>query len=937
MPRPPGLIWILPLFAVLWLPVGDPLPAAAGNRPGLPPPLKRKVDFDRDIQPLLVRHCLSCHGPKRQESDYRLDRSRIAISGGDRQQRPIRPGRSAQSPLIHYVAGTDPDTRMPPKGPGLTRAQVALLRAWIDQGARFSKSASTDPPLRSSHWSFQPLATAVPPPSTAGRNPIDAFLQRRLAAAGLTFSPRADRRTLVRRLYLDLLGLPPSPETIDSFLRDKRPEAWSQLVDRVLAHPHYGERWARHWLDVVRFAESHGFETNRERPTAWYYRDWCIEALNTDLPYDRFIVSQLAGDATGDPAATGFLVAGPSDLVKSPDITLTLAQRQDELADMINTTGTAILGLTLGCARCHNHKFDPVTQTDYYAMAAVFSGVSHGERPLPLPVSALQRATVARQLGEDRSRLASLISKLRQPVNARHNVERFAAVTAKFVRFTIRNTNGSEPCLDELEIYTVATPDRPARNVALASRGTRTSSSGNFPAHPFHKLAHINDGRHGNRFSWIANQVGRGWVQLEFPTAVRIDRIEWGRDRTGKYTDRLPTRYWIEVAERPGQWREIAGIHDRAPFGARSTAPANRLVRDDLRREAALARGLQGQVEKATRQLAQVTSGPVAYVGRFEQPGPTHRLYRGDPLAPRELVGPGAVAALAPPPMATNEPEQQRRLKLGRWLVRPDNPLAPRVIANRLWHYHFGTGLVSTPSDLGGNGTRPSHPLLLDWMAGHLVETGWSLKSLHRLILTSRAWCQSSRPRADGLAVDSEARLLWRFPPRRLAAEAIRDGMLVASGSLNRQMGGPGFKVFEVVMENVRHYFPKKSFAANEWRRMVYMTKIRQEQDEVFGPFDCPDGNQVVARRSRSTTPLQALGLLNGHFVLQQSSLLARRIQSETPTASTQWQISRAFRLVLGRHPSADELAAALPLTTRHGLPALARALLNSNEFLWLP
>jgi len=902
----------------------------------LPPAVKRRVDFDRDVRPIFARHCFSCHGPKRQESDYRLDRARIAVSGGDLGQKPIRPGNGAASPLLRYVAGLDPDTRMPPKGPRLDRKQVAVLRAWIDQGARFPRSAG-DSLTSTSHWSFQPLARPTPPKIRGGSNPIDAFVGRRLAEAKLDFSPRADRRTLARRLYLDMLGLPPSPETVDAFIADRHLAAWERLVDGVLAHPHYGERWTRHWLDVVRFAESHGFETNRERTNAWYYRDWCIDALNADMPYDRFVVSQLAGDAIGEEAGTGFLVAGPYDLVKSPDVSLTLAQRQDELADMVNTTGTAVLGLTLGCARCHDHKFDPIPQTDYYALTAVFAGVRHADRPLDRPTPQSQLAVLRKQLEGHRRQLAELVTKLRLPVNVKHNIEQFTPVRARFVRFTIRNTNGGEPCLDELEIYTAAGPGRPARNVALATNGTKPTSSGNFGPHPFHKLTHINDGKHGNSHSWISNQSGRGWVQLEFPEVVVIDRIEWGRDRQQKFSDRLPTRYWIEVAETEGEWREVAGIADRAPFGASNTTPPDRLARNDLSREAALARALQGQIGGITARLDGLAKGPTAYVGRFDTPPATHRLYRGDPQAPREAIAPGGLTILAPPPMAMNEPEQARRLKLARWLVRPDNPLTPRVIVNRLWHYHFGTGLVATPGDLGANGSLPSHPELLDWMAGRMAGTGWSLKSLHRLILTSRTWCQSSRPRAEAIALDAGARLLWRFPPRRLAAEAIRDSMLSASGAIDRRMGGPGFKVFEVVMENVRHYFPKKTYTVNEWRRMVYMTKIRQEQDEVFGAFDCPDGNQVIARRSRSTTPLQALGLLNGNFVLQQARMLARRCETDTPGGTTGDRVTRAIRLAFGRPPTAVELDAGSRLVDRYGLAALARALLNSNEFLWLP
>ncbi len=895
-----------------------------------------RINFKRDVRPILARHCYGCHGARRQEGDYRLDRSAIALTGGDSGEKPILPGRSGRSPLVERIERRDPTTRMPPKGPGLTPAEIATLRLWIDQGARFPKDAQ-DGFRPSNHWAFQPRSDHPPPVVSGVRNPIDSFIVNRLADVNLAPSPLADRRTLVRRIYLDLLGLPPSPETIDAFVADTDPLAWERLVDRLLAHPHYGERWARHWLDVVRFAESHGFETNRERTGAWHFRDWCIQALNGDMPYDRFVTGQLAGDAIGEPAGTGFLVAGPYDLVKSSDITLTLAQRQDELADMVNTTGTAFLGLTVGCARCHNHKFDPVAQTDFYAMAAVFSGVRHADRPLPIGTPDSQLAELRKQLATIHQQLDPLVQQLRPAVSPRHNIERFRPVRARFIRFTIRNTNSSEPCLDELEVYTPGTDGRPPQNIALASAGTRATSSGNFPSHPFHKLAHINDGKHGNSFSWISSQKGRGWVQLELPRTVTIDRIEWGRDREGKYSDRTPTRYWIEVAEKEGEWREIAGIADRAPFGAISTNRPDRLFRDDLRRESALARGLFNQARTIKGKLSGLAQGPTAYIGRFDTPPVTRRLYRGDPQAPREPVAPGGLSAFRTPEMAMNEPEQARRLKLARWIATDDNPLASRVIANRVWQYHFGTGLVATPGDFGANGTPPSHPALLDWLAQDLVRHNWSLKALHRLILTSRTYRQSSRPRQEGLAVDASSRLLWRFPPRRLSAEAIRDGMLTASGALDRRMGGPGFKVFEIVLENVRHYFPRKHYTVNEWRRMVYMTKIRQEQDDVFGAFDCPDGNQVIASRSRSTTPLQALGLLNGNFVLQQARLLATRCDVDTAGRGPSAAVQRAFRLTLGRNPGRTELRAASALVTRHGLESLTRALLNSNEFLWLP
>ena len=346
--------------------------------------------------PILKAHCHECHGANLRESNYRLDVKAAALGSGDSGAPAIRPGQSADSRLIQYVSGTDPDgIVMPPQDEGqpLSEQQIAILRRWIDQGADWPE----DPPnvsdirLTTDHWSFQPLRQDAPPQLDHPwvRTPIDGFVLQRLQPEGLAPSPEADRRRWVRRLYLDMLGLPPTPGEVREFVENPAPDAYEQLVDRVLASPHYGERWARHWLDVVRFGESDGFETNPERPRAYPYRDYVIAALNDDKPYDQFVLEQIAGDMLGADVATGFLVAGPYDRVKSPDINLTLMQRQDELADIVNTTGTAFLGLTVGCARCHNHKFDPILQGDYYSLQAVFAGVQHGERQLNTPATAL--------------------------------------------------------------------------------------------------------------------------------------------------------------------------------------------------------------------------------------------------------------------------------------------------------------------------------------------------------------------------------------------------------------------------------------------------------------------------------------------------------------------------------------------------------------------
>ncbi len=460
--------------------------------------------------------------------------------------------------------------------------------------------AFADDPLLE-HWAFRPLDDA--PPSIAREadqaardrdehvcDPLDAHVAAALARRDLAPAPPADRATLVRRVHLTLTGLPPTPDVMASALADANPDWYERLVDELLASPRYGERWARHWLDVVRYAESHGFETNRPRRNAWHYRDWVIDAFNRDTPYDRFIAEQLAGDELGADAATGFLVAGPNDIVKSPDIGLTLMQRADELADVVDAASTTFLALTVACARCHDHKFDPISQRDYYALSAIFAGVQHGERPLRRALGADERDRLA-ALDE---RLARVLGELgetpvREAVDHERNVERFEPVVVRAIRFTVLATDGAEPCIDEFEVWSAG---EDARNVALASSGATASASGTLPGYDIHRLEHLNDGRYGNARSWISNTRGSGWVEIEFARPVMIDRVVWGRDREGQYRDRLATSYRVEVGvEVAGEnavdddsgdreWRTVAVSDDRRPRGA----PAERfpVVREML-------------------------------------------------------------------------------------------------------------------------------------------------------------------------------------------------------------------------------------------------------------------------------------------------------------------------------------------------------------------
>jgi hypothetical protein len=500
---------------------------------------------------------------------------------------------------------------------------------------------------------------------------------------------------------------------------------------------------------------------------------------------------------------------------------------------------------------------------------------------------------------------------------------------ARSVRFTVLATTGqSEPCIDELEVF-----DVDKTNVAL---GSALKSSGNFANNPKHKLAHLIDGKFGNPRSWISNERGKGWVQITFSKPARIERIVWQRDRQGKLRDRLPTKYKIEIEPAPGQWRVVASSNSRVPFGAKFDANAVAARKDLTEAQKIKTTALLKKHAALRKELAESEAGLLAYAGKFAKPPKTFRLHRGDAMQPREAVAAGTLLKFNGARFAAEATEATRRTALAEWIVSSENPLTARVIVNRVWQYHFGTGLVDTPNDFGHNGAPPTHPKFLDWLAADFITHRWSLKHLHRRILGSRAFTQSSAPQPAALKRDAQSRLLWRFPPRRLEAEAIRDSILAASGKLDLAMGGPGFSLFEIEKENVRHYFPKQKFGPADWRRMVYATKFRQELDDVFGAFDCPDGNQSVPRRGRSTTPMQALNLLNSAFVLDQADHLAARVKKDAGK-NAEAQVRRAFHLTLGRAPEARELAAAKKLAATHGLPALARALFNTHEFITIP
>jgi hypothetical protein len=482
-------------------------------------------------------------------------------------------------------------------------------------------------------------------------------------------------------------------------------------------------------------------------------------------------------------------------------------------------------------------------------------------------------------------------------------------------------------CLDELEVF-----DTEGKNVALAAHGAKASASGTLAGYAIHQLAHLNDGKFGNAHSWISNTKSSCWAQIDFPAKVRVGKVVWGRDREGRLSDRLAMHYKIEVASESGEWKQVSSSEGRRAGIA--TEGGNAFLAKLSPGDAAAARKLQQELLSLQGRIA--AGEHSAWVGKFmAEPVRTHRLYRGEPLQKREVVAPDALSVVGTLGLDVDAPDAQRRMKFAEWVASESNPLTARVLVNRLWHYVFGNGLVDTPSDLGLNGSRPTHPELLDWLGDEFVRSGWSIKQMQRKLLLSATFQQGSAPRLEAEKRDADGRLLWRYTPRRLEAEAIRDSMLAVSGALDLKMGGPGFYLMDVVRENVRHYFPKEKYTPEEYRRMVYLFRVRAAQDGVFGAFDCPDGGSVMAKRSRSNTPLQALNLFNSTFVGGQGELLEQRLQAEAGGQAAE-QVQLAFRLFYARPPDGYELERSQNFIREHGLLSFARALYNTSEFLFV-
>ncbi|MDE0263620.1 MAG: DUF1549 domain-containing protein [Bryobacterales bacterium] len=928
---------------------------------GTAPARADEASFAKDVLPILERKCVVCHQGTQAQKGLRLGSAAGLLVGGESGP-AVAPSDPEGSLLLAKVVGDKPE--MPLAGEHLTSSEIALIRDWISAGAT-DDAGESQAESEQTWWSLQPFRVESEP-APAGhweRNAIDGFLLRAMQSQGLKPSDLSDRKTLIRRLSFDLTGLPPEPAEVESFASDHDPEAYPKLVDRLLASPAYGERWGRHWLDVARFGESNGYEQNHLRDNAWPYRDWVIRSFNEDKPYNRMILEQLAGDQLAPDdrlaqAATGFLVAGPHDTVGIKNPAGEAQKRANHLDDMIMGTASAFLGLTVHCARCHDHKFDPISNEDYYRMQAVFAGVSHGDRTWDNPARVAEFASASERLDEQINDAKAGLEALRKAVAERVDASReailrqyrprvdqsgteetFDPVVARFVRMRVDRATGNRNRVDLDEIAIFAANDS-GRNVALdrnvAVSGTRVDSASPDTYSP----ANLVDGKHDRR--WISTNGMPAWIQIELAQPERIDRIEWSSDRLGGFGGRFgppqPEEYEISVSLDGDSWSTVASSEGRLPYAKadqerlllRAVFSADERLRWDR---------LEEVQRKAERVLARLPKPQQAFLGRFQQPDrPSFVMVRGDPMNEGAEVAPGSLSTLsgllAGFELAVDAPEGERRLALAKWIASDDNVLAARVIVNRVWMHHFGQPFLHNPSDFGVNGGMPSHPELLDWLAHRLIHTHhWRLKPLHREIVLSAAYRQSSTFRRDAAQIDSDGLFLWRFPPRRLGAEELRDAILQTSGNLNRRMGGPGFRLYRYTVDNVATYYPLGEFSPDTYRRGIYHQHARSVKPELLGEFDCPETSLPAPKRITTTSPLQALTLLNSTFVVDQASSFAALVETRSGGDEAGF-VDAAWRRAYVREPSAAERRAATEFLEQHGLEALSRAILNSNEFL---
>jgi mono/diheme cytochrome c family protein len=1012
-----GRFWRLTIpvgLALLWAAAihgADSQPATSPAAPDLGLSL-----FTDHVRPILEAHCVECHGGKSTKNGLNLTTREGLLRGGD--DGPAIVTGQASVSLLYRRITHEAEPGMPYQRDKLSAEQIGRIAEWINAGASYDKPLTWHQDEEDVWWSLQPLKKGTPPETknkTWARTPIDQFILAKLEEKGLAPSTAADKRTLLRRVNFDLTGLPPTPEEMRAFLADESLDAFAKVVDRLLASPRYGERWARHWLDIVHYADTHGNDQDRPRPNAWPYRDYLIRAFNEDKPYARFVEEQLAGDILypDEPpliVATGFIAAGPWDessqmSIMGDTIDKKIARNLDR-DDMVMTTMSTFVSATAHCARCHNHKFDPISQAEYYSLQAVFAGVDRADRPYDVdaqtsqkrrPLLAKLKELESKEKLSDRSLLEPAIQA---EVAAWEKTPRgnptpwtvldpatftsaHDAVLTKQADLSVL-ASGPAP---EVDNYTVVV-HTDVKNItgirlellpddSLPLHGPGRQNNGNLHLTEFKLKAAPRSNPSSLQIVALQN-ASADFNQEAWGVARAIDgdgSTAWGiHPEIGKqHYAVFETKDNVSFDGGTTLTFVLEQQHGRTHTIGRfrlSVTNVPRPVRvDELPTEisAILAVAPEQRTEpqkieltvyylkdKTLKELAALPPAQMVYAaasdfkpqGNFTPaitPRPVHVLRRGDILRPEAEALPGALACVRDIPHEFKLPdpnnEGARRAALAKWITNPKNMLTWRSIVNRVWHYHFGRGLVDTPNDFGRMGSTPTHPELLDWLACSFLEAGGSIKQLHRWILTSAVYQQSSMHNAEFAKVDADNHYLWRMNRSRLDAESVRDTVLQLTGMLDLTMGGPPVMHFhyediEPGRTPVADYGRFDVDSPQSLRRSIYRYIFRTKPDPFMDSLDCPDAGQIMPVRNISVTALQAMAMLNDPFILRQCEHLAERLQKDS--GDLKGQIEAAYELALGRPPTSAEVEILVTYATKHGLPNACRVILNCNEFMFV-
>ena len=966
--------------------------------------------FSSKVAPIFERSCLGCHSDSKRKGKLSMA-SRAALLKGGRKGPALVPGDPTASRLIALVMEKDGKAAMPKNRDPLSAAEVDVLRQWIKAGAPWPEGVALGEKSTADFnwWSFRPLKRPSVPRLEGAkgiRNPVDAFIRARLAGKGLKPAPEADRLTLIRRLSFDLTGLPPTPAETARFLADESPRAYEELVDRLLDSKHYGERWARHWLDVVKYADTCGYDKDKLRKNAWPYRDYVIRAFNDDKKYSRFVEEQLAGDVLfpGDPEGIlglGFIAAGPWDFIGHVEVSESKIDgkvaRYIDRDEMVTNTINTFTSLTIQCARCHDHKFDPFTQKHYYSLQDVFAAVDRAERPYDRnPGTARERKKLESELSKVRGELKKLrdgvaaaggeelagLNKAIQKHSSEVKLEKKSPAYGYHSQISKRQEEEKWVAVDlgrEVELSRVVLhPSHDEYNNIGAGFGfpvrffIESAKHKAFPAPTV--LADEGAADYPNpglgEYSVAAKGAMARFVRVRAVKLAPRSKdyiLALGElevfDKAGKNVAEGAKVLSLDSIQAPVRWARKNLVDGSWPRARNQEATAA-LAAAKKKRQALMARikspeWLAGEKNLLAREkglsakLGQLKKSGMVYAaathfkaeGNFKptmgKPRAIHVLHRGEILEPREKVKPGILPFTADSALEMDlpegHPEGARRSSLAKWITSKHNPLTWRSIVNRAWLWHFGAGIVDSPNDFGRMGDLPTHPLLLDWLACEFRDGGQSFKALHRLLVTSATYRQSSQWNKESSRVDSGNQLLWRMNRRRLEAEEIRDAMLLASGKLKSDMYGPGFYLFKLEKTAHSPHYEYHKFDpedAASHRRSIYRFIVRSQPDPFMTTFNCADSSQSTPKRGEALTALQALSLLNSKFTLVMAGHFASRLKAEA--RSVEEQVQLGVHLVTGRKATEVELKALSAYATRHGLANLCRVLFNLSEFTYL-